>query len=319
MKKPSIRILVSAAAALLLTQLTWIGVNAGLEKFETHKRSRLQEIFEGKSNYDILFLGSSRTHTTIDPMVIDSILGVSSYNAGTEGGYISEFSMTLDAWLINHPPPKLVVLTPDLWSFNATDKVFNYVQYFHYLDNPELNSYMKQRGYVTEAYQMLPFLTLTHLDDYTRFNSIKGSIGKTEVPEGDRSYKGFLSNGTNITELTEKRTADDKKHVTDLTHLDKLEKLIANCKSKNITVLVTYAPEYGKKLQSTYSDPEVFFNRVETLCIKLNVPFLRHDLLEMNHDNRLFANPGHVNSNGANVYSSILAADIDSVLKRTLP
>ncbi len=88
-------------------------INKGYRKFNM----KFTELFEGHTNHDVLFLGSSRVYYLINPKIIDSVCGVDSYNAGIDGGNLFEFKTSFDAYLQNHPSPRLVVLNIDLHSF----------------------------------------------------------------------------------------------------------------------------------------------------------------------------------------------------------
>ena len=136
--KPITQILTSVVFTFLLSLGAYIIIDQGLNKFYIHKEERLNEIFKNDTNHDILFIGSSRTHTTINPKIVDSICNSNSYNAGVEGGNLLEFKMTWDAYLENHPAPRVLVLTLDINSFDLSRKFFNYTQYFSYLNNTQI-------------------------------------------------------------------------------------------------------------------------------------------------------------------------------------
>ena len=121
---PIKRILVSCILAYIICLLSFLIIKKEIDRYKKHTTSRLTEIFCNKTNYDVLFLGSSRTHLIINPAIIDSICKVNSYNAGMEGANLYEFDMVLKAYLENHPSPQWLVLTIDLHSFTTLRKRF---------------------------------------------------------------------------------------------------------------------------------------------------------------------------------------------------
>ena len=313
--KPLLRLFIALMVALVICQLTFLVFRKGLRNFNIHKTERLTEIFNGKTNFDLIFIGSSRTHTSIHPGIIDSICNINSYNAGVEGGNLYEFKLTLDGFLVNHPPPKYLVLTLDIQSFDLRRKLFNYTQYFPYLNNPVIKERLKESGHNMAVLSVLPFVEMTAYDDYTRGNILKGLAGKTEIPAGDFQYKGYLSN---TMDQLSGAPNDSVKPVTkapiSIKGYQILMEIIETCKNKNIRLLFTYAPEYAKRLQKTYIDKEQFFQTVSDVSHTHNIPFLRHDELALCQDPKLYANVGHVNKVGAELYSKILGQQLDSII-----
>jgi len=307
MKRPLTILFSSFLMALILCTLIYRLYIAGIEQFEIHKRERLSEIFENSTNYSVLFLGSSRTHTTINPAITDSILRVPCYNAGVEGGFIKDFLMTYKGYLIHHPPPKILLLSLDLWSFESHSGIFDYIQYFPLINNPEVDSYRQSHGYHTSIYSAFPMFTLIHLDDYTRTNAIKGYMGKTEIPLGEFQFAGYMSNTNKTISDNDNQNHLDSLQSLALTNRSSLSEFINLCKESGTRLVISYAPEYQQKLQLKYSNSDVFFKLVSSDCINNNIPFYRDDKLELSSNPTFFANPGHVNTKGAQVYSVVLS------------
>src|SRR5687767_14372588 len=103
-------LLVFLAGLVVTFAFTWL-VSKGHKQYFRHSVAQVEEIYNDKDFYDIVYIGSSRTHTTINPAIVDSITGLRSYNAAVEGGNLYEFKMNFDGYLQSHPQPKMVVLT----------------------------------------------------------------------------------------------------------------------------------------------------------------------------------------------------------------
>jgi hypothetical protein len=172
----------------------------GYQNYYVHRESRLKEIFVSDTRYDIVFIGSSRTHTSINPEIVDSITGCSSYNAGVEGGNLLEFLMTFKGYLVHHPSPKLLVLTIDANSFSLQRKFFNYLQYFTVLENRVVDSTLSSNGVNTFIPKYLPVMRLVKYDEMTRSQVINGLRGAKELQKNQFDYKGYLSNTDNCTD-----------------------------------------------------------------------------------------------------------------------
>lgn len=279
-----------------------------LKKFRTHTTERLTEILYNDTDYDILFIGSSRTHTSINPKIVDSVVNCSSYNAGVEGGNLLEFKMTFDAYLINHPPPKYLVLTLDLYSFNLQRPFFNYTNYLDFLDNKIIDSTLCVNDHNTTLFKILPFAKIAEYDDFSKGNALKALINKeNEIKAGEFQYKGYLSNS--IIGIIENNIQLPQKvnYAISKTSLKYLKDIITTCKSNNIFLFFTYAPEYKFKLQNNITNKSQIFNEIKNISNVNKILFFRDDSLSICNDSTLFANVGHLNTLGATKYSKVLA------------
>src|SRR5438445_6202232 len=146
--QPIKRLLIALLLTVAICQLSFVVFTKQVQKYEVHNTERLSELLLNHTYYDLIFLGSSRTHFGVNPKIIDSICGLRSYNAGVEGGNLYEFEMMLKSYLENHPSPRYVVLNFDLHSFADTSRIFNYPVYFPYTSNKVIDTYMSDNGYL---------------------------------------------------------------------------------------------------------------------------------------------------------------------------
>lgn len=284
----------------------------GLMKFNAHRYPRLQEIFVNNAPYDVVFLGSSRTHTTIYPAIVDSVTGLSTYNAGTEGGVLPEFKMTLDGYLLHHPAPAMVVLTIDPGSFDISSQMFDPTQYLPFIRK---NKYIEKslantdKKYTLVKY--IPFIEFIYMDDYIKNNALRGFMGQTEILPGEFDNKGFLSNGTSCVSIN---NALPKTSNVNEEAIHVFKTMVDTCKKRNIKLVITYAPEYQYKYQEKFSNFKEVISIIENLTKTNNLPFYRDDSLDMAKNPCYFANYGHTNTRGAIVYSGILGQRIKGLL-----
>ena len=192
------------AIGIGLAIATFFFISIGLARYTPHRYQRLKEIFVNNTAYDVVFIGSSRTHLTIHPKIVDSITGLSTYNAGIQGGAIKEFKMTMDGYLISHPAPKMFVLTIDPLSLDLTYHMFDPTQYFAFSDKNEAiekTFVAMEAGNI--ALSTMPFLRrLIYMDDHVKAYALKGWSGQTEIKVGEFEYKGFLSIGVKCIDTT---------------------------------------------------------------------------------------------------------------------
>lgn len=315
--KPVWRIVLVLIITAFICQLSFLFLRKGLNQFYIHKTSRLTDLFLKDHPYDVLFIGSSRTHNSINPRIIDSICNVNSYNAGIEGGNLFEFTMTLEAYLSNHrQTPKLIVLTLDLASFDLKRKLYDPIQYYPFLNNKIVSQTLAENIHPVSYFKVFPFLELADYDDYTRTNCIKGNLNKTEILPGDFEYKGYLSNTENHIDTTiYKENLNTTTENIEKEAVKKLDGLILLCKKLNIQLIFTYAPEYKRGLQKAITNSDDILSYIKTIASENDIIFLRHDTLRLCQNPLLFSNPGHLNKRGAELYSVILANELKASIK----
>jgi hypothetical protein len=312
--KPVYRILISVIVALLICQAVYWFMSRGLRRFQVYQTPHLQEIFVNKTPCDILFLGSSRVAGGIQPRIIDSITGLSSYNAGINGANVLECAVALKGWLAVHPPPKVVVLNIDYIHFDLRRKFFNYVQYYEVLQNKVVDSALRANKYPTFFAKAIPLFRITAYDDFTKANCIKGWRGQTEIPAGDYQYKGFLSNTDFVIEADSLLYLDTLQRYISPGSLDLLDDMVQTCRQRGIRLVLLHSPIYKQLLfTSIHIYPRVLAIGDST-ARRNGLPCWRHDVLPLCSNPALFANAGHLNKQGALAYSTELAMQLKNYL-----
>jgi hypothetical protein len=302
-----VKIAVTLVLGLLLSAGFSVLLERGQASFYVHKYSRMKELFARQTAYDILFIGSSRTHTTINPQVIDSITGFNTYNAGAEGGNLYEFKLTLDGYLESHAAPRMVVISIDVHSLRLSNrKIFFPIQYFWVLQNRKIADAIRSSGEYRYLYiRHLEFLRQIYYSDYMKSLALRGLLGQNELEyTGFAEWKGYATNGMTCADTTLQYDLYEEEMNQEAVYM--LQAMIDTCKKRNIRVELNYLPEYKGKLQATIANFSHFTKIVADVALANNLNFVRDDTLTMCHNHCFFANYGHVNTVGANEYSMIL-------------
>jgi hypothetical protein len=290
-------------------------LSKGMRNFDRHDYQKLHEIFKGNNDYDVLFIGSSRVHTAINPKVIDSITGLSTYNAGLDGSGLPEFKMIFDAFVASHNTPKAIVLTLDLDSFDELYKFFNYNSYLEFLDNKIVEKTLSNNGFRTTPFKLFPFLRITQMDDIAKRNAILGLRDKEAAEVTGFQYKGYLSNGNDcihprLDTLYKMRHLEIQSQSVAL-----LNSMIQSCREKKIQLLFTYSTEYNFRTQGYVDNAKEIFNFMNSIAKVNNLDFYRDDSLNICFEKCLFANYAHLNNSGAFQYSVIMAKRLQDKLR----
>jgi hypothetical protein len=231
-----------------------------------------------------------------------------------EGGNLLETNLWLQVYLQRHRKPKFVILDLVEFAFDIEKRpFFNHTIYFPYLNNEfiftTLTAY-KKIGYI----KYLPFLELMEVDDYNKFNALKGVLGKKEEASNGVTYNGYTENGTGILKPATNVVRDTATYKITEAGKNLLTSIIDSCNNKNIKLILTYSPEYDYPGQKSKLD---FFEYVSGAAQNEHIPFYDYRILPICKDSTLFANPGHLNKYGANIFSGNVAEMILQEIQST--
>jgi hypothetical protein len=281
----------------------------GYNKYYSFDKEHFDEIIDGKSYSEILFIGSSRAMHNINPRIVDSLTGLHSYNAGIDGANLLEINLVLECYLKSHPAPKIILADIAINSF-AIKKLpfFNPNHYYQFLNKPLVFEALRpyERVYL---FKYLPFLQLTQSNDLLKQNAILGYAGRTD-PLTSISYKGFVDYGTDTLHLPLKKTYFMNYEI-EQRGIDILKEMINICKQNDIKLIFTYAPEYHPE-EDTYN-PD-FFPTIKNISKAADIPFLdfRNNKVFENH--KLFINEHHLNHYGVEIFSTMIAEEVKDAL-----
>jgi hypothetical protein len=313
------RLLICLACVVALSQIWYLVTSKYILGYFSFYKT-YNEIFEGSGKFDVLFMGSSRMKNHINPAIIDSILHENSFNAGKDGANIIDDNVILEGYLINHPPPKLLVISLDLFTLNTSQELPYYQRYIPYRHIKPVRVALENEHVHVQLYNWLPFLSMVDfLDDYNRgvFARIALGVG---MPLGDFYYKGFESNGIDTIGA---ETFSDMGQALSVPITDKgkmlFNKFIALCNSKKIKLVFTYSPEFRHLNQQKVTNSALILKFYDSAANENRIPFLRHDFLPICNNPKLFATVGHLNRFGAQTYSLIMAKSLDSMKLPLLP
>lgn len=301
------RLLISFVLTVLLSSSIYYGiVFSNKNYFTSYKKN--EELISSNTDYDMLFLGSSRMQNFVNPAIIDSALQTNSFNGGTQGANLWEIRMLFNIYLKNHPSPNTVVLALDDNSLNTARKIALYSRYLPYTSEEIIDTSLSGLGIKTKLYKLFPFLKLNDMDDYEKGAMFRLGLGQKELRGGDFYYKGFVSNteDTIVTthELPYRKTKIYPEGVSSL------QAIVDSCLTRNINLVFVYMPEYKFMNGRNVENINEILGHYEKVATDNDLIFLRHDRLPMCDEAKFFANVGHLNRKGAEFYSSILAAEL---------
>jgi|GEM_PF-1140011 len=306
MKLAKSLVLVIIAAILLAFAASFL-IDYGLRNSDEDMFGKVGEMIDGKENYDVLFIGSSRTAAHIDPSIIDNKLGSNSYNAGLNGISVQESKMLLDLYYKQHEAPKLVMVNVDINTFSAWEVLSEVQRYYPYSHISEVKETISPYDNGMATVSKLPFLKIAYYDDRVTYLGLKKLLG-IEKAGNYALYKGYRKNNKQwgikqdmFFEQKEQDTAYSRKKGMKL--LSEMHQLATERGSQLILHSAPIYKPYLKKIDSLDS----YFEEMNAYCLKNDIPFLRDELHEIGGSKDNFYDLLHMNINGAEAYSTLLA------------
>jgi len=259
-----------------------------------------------ESKDDILILGSSRAAHHYVPQIFEDSLGLSCYNAGSDGMCIYYHYSILASRINRRCPPKLVI-----YEVLGSDAVISHGATFsldaaldrlapHYGEVPEIDSLFVLKGWkekaklMSKAFRYNSKLVQTIKCNYIPWPEDRGYealSGKMEVKNGDAA---------DVLESNVKSEVESQK-------LEYIQKLINVCRGNDIQLIICYSPyyqhakDYGIKL-------------IEQLAKENSISFLDFGLDEQFQVPDLFQDASHMNDTGANAFTKVFVSEVNSIL-----
>lgn len=245
--------------------------------------------------HDLIISGSSRAWKQYDPYILDSILHLDSYNLGIDGSAINRQVIKYQAYCRHHPTPKYLIQNVDFFTLQETIG-FEREQFYPYFFDT---------------------LFLKTLDKYEHFSFCEKYVpcfryfGYPKISAHGNLYKGY--EGQNMKwkgkALTQVKPYPAK---VDTNMYRLFDNFLYDCVQDSTKVLLVYAPTYYGVLEKITNMQDIY-DMYQTIANKYCISFLNYNEDSMCLDTTYFYNATHLNKRGAELFSTKLAHDIDSI------
>lgn len=308
------RALVYLAVAVAILYAVRAIEYAGLRRMQGGEFAKLRTVFEEENHFDLVIIGSSRAECQFYNPIIDSSTGLHSYNLGMTGAVMPLIASTLEAYLVHSAPPKYVILNLDLHSpGDNTDTVYKFPRYFAFLDNEKLYEGLSERDGRFPFFRWLPFYSMPYFGNRYLSNSVRGW---TQTPtDYDAEYvQGFAPSvpdtisGDLDTVRIKPVNASIPKAIW-----DGLERILVLCNDNHCKLIITVSPVFHRQeeaVTSYTSSLEAF----KSFAMQKEIPFIDmgHDSLRF--DKSRYADPAHLNKQGALEFTRKFSAQLKQYL-----
>lgn len=255
------------------------------------------------TNEDILVFGSSRALHHYNPRIIKDILGMTCYNVGS-GGQNIYFHLALLNSILERYIPKIAILELYYTDFEKT----MYNQHIEQLS--VLLPFAKKSKAIHEAVMLRSNLEELKLISKTyQFNSTQYIIFRNNCIPLENNIDGFIPIHRLWTGPLEEIAAQTVDY--DTLKMNALNSYIDLCKENSIQLYIFISPHYVVNREfNRYKNISEYIekrNGITTLNYEADSTFMNHP--------EYFADPNHLNFDGANIYTRIISAKIKKTLQ----
>lgn len=300
MKRFLKNILIFSIALLGLLVVEDAATTYAFHKKTTRKYVVWNDIVHNNINADLIILGNSRAWCQYSPQILDSVLGTTSYNIGIDGSCFNRQLARYELYRHYIPnAPKYIVQNVEFFTLGHTEG-YEREQFMPYLIYP----YFRERICQIEPFSfgelyipMYRYYVNNVYDEYTKYDFpvVKGYLGE------DNKWDGSKLNETEpyIQEV-------------DTNSLKMFIDYIEGLQEENIKLILVFAPIYKDGLSKVLNLEEIH-GLYYDLANKYNLPILDYANCWLSQDTTYVYNATHLNKQGAELFSTKLAHDIDSL------
>lgn len=298
--------------AAILTATAW-AVDRGLRKSDHPNFKEWNEIADGAINADLIINGSSRARGHISPAILDSALGLNTFNLGLDGHQFDAEYMRYKFYRKYNEKPRVVVQTLDLLALTRKDAPFQPMQFAPYLGDSIIRNGTRIIQAFSEEDFLLPFAKYAFENNYI-YSGLRELISPATYPP--EAYKGYEPQDLVWNNSFDKMRKQYPGGLTINNHPETIRlfrNFLEECKAEEIFVVMVYTPEY-RGLRPYVNGRERLIELYRKIADEHGIPFLNYSDHEMSSIRDYFYDSNHLHKRGAEMFSRILARDLKTLI-----
>ena len=290
-------------------------ISSGLRKTTIRKFAVWNDIYNGNNlDNDLVIIGASSCWAHYNPIILDSILGISSYNLGIDGHSWNPCQPLRYNTYVRYAKrkPRYVLVNIDMGTFGSMGNNAPY-------EREQFFPYFWQDDSLITAIQDFKEISFTD-----RYCPVWRYIGyRTLIEQGVTSFFGkkhFIDDGVykghrGNTYLWDRASLNTMDSITigyEPFVVDSMLSFIAQRKAEGQVVALVKTPIYHE-LQDRFTNYSEMCARYDSIAQVAGVELINYWNHPIVQDSTFFCNSTHLNKQGANVISIQLAHDLDSL------
>lgn len=280
-------------------------ITSKLRKERTSPFAVWNDIYDHKIESDVLVMGSSRAYVQFNPAVIDTILGVNSYNLGMDGRRADSQILQYKIYRQQHnKKPKLIIYEVSHGTMNRSNG-YEREQFLPYLHDKNLWRATKSTEGFTLADRLLPCWRYLGYQKLLKQLFIEKKQLKDYSDPLHKGFHGFHKHWSGKALSNVHSVSYDKNPAI----IQQYKDFVKDCKQSGIQVVMVISPFYigGTRKMQDAGGMQRMFQKIAAEC---NVPLLDYTYDELSFDTAYFYNTMHLNDIGADIFSRKVANDI---------
>lgn len=292
--------------------LTLYVINLGIDIYVSHQLQKSRDrryvgwndIIHRQLNADIVIMGSSRAFVQYDPSILDSILQIKVYNLGIDGSQLNRQIIKYNVYShYQRKRPRYIIVNIDYCSTLGWSSGYEREQFFPHMLTPYTRNQIKS---------VEPFCGAELYVPLYRYSTYKGLFAVLMEQSNDdgltNGFQGQIREWDGIAYNDMKTFHFGKNDST----MKMFNEFLAKRQAEDIQVIFCYAPIYIGLTNKVENMQEVY-ETYESLAQKYDIPILDYTYSDLSQDTTYFYNATHLNKQGAELFSTKLAHDIDSL------
>ena len=309
MKKFIVRFLVWLLPVMAVAFLVDYMVSSGLRKTDIRRYAAWNDIYSGKIDADMVVLGNSQAWCSYNTYVMDSMLGLQTYNLGIDGHTLHYQLLRYETYRRFYPKPKVILLNVCFAGTFATmsDAAYDREQFFPYINDDVLIKQVAKEKRITWIDRHVPLCRYFGYRDDVE-NGVAAFFGKKSFFDGGM-YKGFRGNNY---PWSSDGIPEEMCATVDMKSVEELERFAEDCFRENVKlVFVKYPVCYplAFKVRNLSESDSIF----EAIGKEYNIPVLEYYYSDVTYDSTNYYNYTHLNKKGAALFTTELCHDLDSI------
>jgi len=279
---------------------------------QIHFRYKYQEIFNNKVNSKYLFLGSSQVVHSINPQIINLDNQRNSYNFAFNGANPKYFDDFYNIFIKQfYKEPDVIILGVESFLFDTTI-LQNKIEFdSEYFDKNLMYEFVTSNKY--EEYNL--YTTDLIINYFPILKYRKDFKYSLRLNRGNPDYKkekyqlGFMPYNRILNEYSKKRFFSNVN--INKEQVKYFKRFLNQLKQENKKVVILYCPELNPDENHFRNEKTVKI--INDLANNYNFPVLNYNLefiSEINSDETLFSDWGHMNEKGSQIFSKKLSSDL---------
>lgn len=285
-----------------------IRITAKIQKSQVREYKIWEDIFNSRITAEMVVLGSSRAYAHYNPEIFDSLLNTDFYNLGLNGKLVDMDIFRYHQYTkYNNHQPKYLIWDIMPFTFDYSGG-YDDEQFMAYIWNKDIwHEIHNSRHDITYFDRLVPMLR------YWRKNMIH-----TYPNAVMQVHKGYRKEYTPF-DSEELAQIEDKSLQCNYnrTLIVAFEETIKEMQAAGTEIIIVFSPLYIEG-QKKYNNLDMFIDTISSIASRHECTFLNYLSSTINYDTSLFKNATHLNSRGADIFSTLLSYDLDSLLNQQI-